>query len=161
MALALIVALAENYCIGVNNQLPWRQSADLKHFKTITNNHAIIMGRNTFESIGKALPNRRNIVITHNNEYQALGCDVVHSLEQALALVINEYEVFIIGGAQIFEQALPLVNRMYLTWIHANIKGDCFFPNWQAADWHEITRQKHAKDEKNQYDYSFVTLERK
>lgn len=160
MNLALIVALSENYCIGVENTLPWRQSDDLKHFKAITSTHPVIMGRKTFESIGKALPNRRNIVITRNSNYSAPGCEIVNSLEHAIALVEHEATVFIIGGAQLFEQAMPLVDTMYLTWIHADIQGDCFFPQWDDAQWQEVRRESHQADDKNQYDYSFVTLKR-
>ncbi len=160
MKISLIVALATNHCIGLNNQLPWRQSADLQHFKTTTMGKPILMGRKTYESIGRPLPGRHNIIITRNTHYHVEGCDIQHSLEAAIAACQDQDEIMITGGGQLFEQAMPLVERMYLTWIHTNIDGDAFFPSWQAEQWQEVSRQSYNADEKNQFDYSFVVLER-
>lgn len=160
MAISLIVALADNYCIGNNNQLPWRQSADLQHFKYTTMAKPIIMGRKTYESIGKPLPGRTNVIITRNADFLASGCVIKHSLQQAITAFSDQSEIMITGGSQIFVEALPLVDRMYLTWIHTTIDGDAFFPTWDASQWREIGREAHQADEKNQYDYTYVTLER-
>lgn len=161
MAVALIVGLSDNYCIGNNNQLPWRQSADLQRFKRLTMGKPVIMGRKTYESIGKPLPGRANIIVTRNQDYQAEGCIIEHSLEQAVEDHLHLPEFFIIGGEQIFKEALPLADRMYLTWIRTQIEGDAFFPKWSTRDWREVEREDHEADEKNDYDYSFVKLERR
>lgn len=161
MAIALIVGLSENYCIGNHNQLPWRQSADLQRFKRLTMGKPVIMGRKTYESIGKPLPGRANIIVTRDKNYQAEGCIIEHSLEQAVENHLHLPEFFIIGGEQIFKEALPLADRMYLTWIHAQIEGDAFFPKWATREWREVEREDHTADEKNEYDYSFVKLERR
>ena len=160
MSVSLIVALAENHCIGINNQLPWRQSNDLQHFKKITLGKPVIMGRKTYESIGKPLPNRPNIIISRDKSYNVDSCEVYHSLLDALKAYSKEPEVMIIGGAQIFLEALPLVNNIYLTWIHAHIDGDAFFPYLNQEEWEEVSREFHSADEKNQFDYSFVVIER-
>jgi len=160
MHLSIIAALANNRVIGIENRLPWHLSADLKYFKAITLGKPIIMGRKTYESIGKPLPGRRNIIVSRNSEYQAAGCEVVSSLNNALALVKDCKEVMLIGGAQLFAQALPQADRLYLTFIHHNFNGDSFFPEWDAHQWHETNRVDHHADSNNQYDYSFVTLER-
>lgn len=160
MEISLIVALANNYCIGNNNQLPWRQSADLQHFKKLTNGKPIIMGRKTFESIGRPLPNRPNIIITRDKNYIAPGCEIYHSLDEALAAYKDSAEIMIIGGAQIFEQALPLATRMYLTWIDTTVEGDAFFPEFDKIEWQEVSHEKHFADEKNQFDYTFIIMEK-
>jgi dihydrofolate reductase len=160
MSVSLIVALAENHCIGINNQLPWQQSNDLQHFKKLTLSKPVIMGRKTYESIGKPLPNRPNIIISRDKNYQAAGCEVYHSLPDALKAYATEPEVMIIGGAQIFFEALPLVDKIYLTWIHTHIDGDAFFPYLNQEEWIETNREFHNADAKNQFDYSFVMLER-
>lgn len=158
--ISIIVAVAENGVIGKTGGIPWYLPADLAHFKEITMGHPIIMGRVTHESIGKALPGRVNIVITRNEDYRADGCEVVGSLGQALKSVKDEPEVFIIGGDSIYQQAVALANRIYLTEVHAKIEGDKFF-RYDPAQWQEVNREKHRTDDKNPYNYDFVTLKRK
>lgn len=160
MHISLIVALAENHVIGANNRLLWRLPAELQYFKKTTMGKPIIMGRKTHESIGRALPGRRNIVISRQADFQAEGCDVVDSLDAALALVKDCEEVMIIGGAQIYQQALPLADRLYLTWVHHAFEGDTFFPTWSSEQWREISREQRAADEQNPYDLTFTVLER-
>lgn len=149
-----------NRVIGLNNGLPWRLPADLRHFKETTMGHAVIMGRKTWESIAKPLPGRHNIVITSQTDYCADGVSVTHSLEQALQLVPQGEQAMIIGGAKLYEQSLPLAQRIYLTQIHACLEGDTWFPPLDEAQWKCASRQDFQKDEKNQYDYSFLILDR-
>jgi len=156
MTISLIVAVDENNGIGKNNQLPWHLPADLKHFKTLTTGHPIIMGRKTFESIGKALPNRRNIVVSRQKSYLAEGADVVSSLPEAIDLCENENDVFVIGGAQIFEHALPTADVLYLTVIHHQFDADTFFPEIDKSNWIKETSSSHAPDDKNIYSYTFI-----
>lgn len=159
MILALIAGMDKNHLIGKNNQLPWRLPADLKHFKKLTIGHPIIMGRKTFESLGKPLPQRTNIVLTRDQNFSAEGCIVVHSPDEAIQQAKqHDTEIaFIIGGSNIFELMLPFVERMYLTFIHDSFEGDAFFPNLDWKMWKEVSRENHAPDEKNPYPYSFVT----
>src|SRR3990167_9709871 len=159
---SLIVALSENNVIGKEGGIPWYLPADLAHFKQTTMGHPIIMGRKTHESIGKSLPGRYNVVITRQENYKAAdGCVVVHSLDEALALpkVKAAAEVFIIGGAEIYKQSLPLADRIYLTRVLTKIEGDKFF-SFDESKWREISREEHQTDNKNQYDYDFILLER-
>lgn len=156
MTISLVVAADEKNGIGKNNQLPWHLPADLKHFKTLTTGHPIIMGRKTFESIGKALPNRRNIVISRQSTYLAEGVEVVSSLPDAFYLCKDDNEAFVIGGAQIFEQALPLASILYLTVIHHQFDADTFFPKIDMANWIKAESSSHEPDEKNIYSYSFI-----
>jgi len=156
MTISLIVAVDENNGIGKNNQLPWHLPADLKHFKTLTTGHPIIMGRKTFESIGKVLPNRRNIVISRQSNYLAEGADVVSSLPDAFDLCEDESEAFVIGGAQIFEQALSQSNILYLTVIHHQFDADTFFPEIDKFKWIKGESKTHEPDEKNIYSYTFI-----
>jgi dihydrofolate reductase len=158
--ISLIVAMAEGRVIGMNNAMPWHLPADLKHFKAITSGKPVIMGRKTFESIGKALPNRHNIVISRNSSYDAPGCDVVGSLAEAINLVEHAQEICIIGGAQIFTEALPLADRLYLTFIDLTVEGDTFFPDWQAEQWTESAREQHSPDSQNAHGLTFITLDR-
>lgn len=162
MKVSLIVAAAENNVIGDSNQLPWYLPADLRHFKEITTGHPIIMGRKTYQSIGKPLPHRHNIIITHNASFHAPGCTVVGSLAAALAAAEQDTasEVFVIGGTSIYQIALPLAETIYLTKVHATIPGDASF-DFNPADWGVTATEQHTADEKNQYDYSFITLKRK
>lgn len=153
--------MAENRVIGVNNTLPWRLPADLRHFRQLTTGHHVIMGRRNYESIGKPLPDRTNIVITRNPGYHAPGCNVKHSLVEALQGIQNDPEVFIIGGAEIYRQTIGDSDRIYLTLVHADIRGDTYFPEFDAREWHEISRTRHEADEKNPYAYSFITYDRK
>lgn len=156
MTISLIVAVDENNGIGKNNQLPWHLPADLKHFKNLTTGHPIIMGRKTFESIGKALPNRHNIVISRQSDYFAEGTSVVSSLNEAFALCEDSDEAFVIGGAEIFGHALPLANVLYLTIIHHQFEADTFFPKISTLSWVEAESTTHEPDEKNLYAYTFI-----
>ncbi len=159
--LSIIVALSENNVIGRENNLPWKLSADLKRLKSITMGHHLIMGRRTWESLGRPLPGRTNVVITSDKNYKAEGGVVVHSLNEALQTSSNDNEAFIFGGGKIFKEALPKVNKIYMTIVHAKIDGDTFFPELDKKEWQEIEREDFEADEKNQYDYSFITLKRK
>lgn len=159
--ISLIVAIGQNNVMGNNNQLPWQMPADLAHFKKLTLDKPIIMGRNTFESIGKPLPGRKNIIITHNPNYKVDGTESFTSLELALESLKSQPEVMIIGGAKLFQNALTIADRIYLTKIDGNFSGDTFFPPIDPVLWREISREDHPPDEKNAYNYSFILLERK
>jgi dihydrofolate reductase len=157
--IALVVAMAENRVIGKDNQLIWHLPADLKHFKNLTTGHPIIMGRKTFEAIGKPLPNRTNIIITHQQDFKAEGCMVAHSLSEGLMMAQQmDSEIFVIGGAEIYRQAMFLSDTIHLTEVHHTFEGDTFFPEIDTILWEETSREHHQADEKNPYDYSFVTL---
>lgn len=161
MKISMIAAMANNRVIGKDNDMPWHLPADLQHFKQVTLNKPVIMGRRTFESIGRALPARRNIVITTNPDFQPQGVEVVNSPEQALELVAGNEEVMIIGGGRIYQHFLPLCQRLYLTFIDLDVAGDTQFPDYQsAATWQVTEEQTHQKDEKNPHAYRFVTLEK-
>jgi dihydrofolate reductase len=161
MRLSLIAALARNRVIGRDNQLPWRLSADLKHFKALTMGKAIIMGRKTFESIGKPLPGRNNIILTRDRDFAASGCTVVHSIDEAMQIAGDQNEVMLIGGADLYQQFLPRADRLYLTEVKAEVAGDAWFPDFDPAEWGETERVSHPADENNEYDYDFVILDRK
>ena len=167
MRISLIVALSENHVIGRNNKLPWYLPNDLKYFKQVTMGLPIVMGRKTFESIGKPLPGRTNIVVTRNGDWSAEGVRVAHSLEEAFSLaesiaeIDGREELMIIGGDQIYQSALPLVDRMYLTEVHAHVEGDAYFPTFERDAWQEIAREDFSAADPNPYDYSFVVLDRK
>jgi dihydrofolate reductase len=159
MIVTIVVAISENHVIGKDNKLLWYLPNDLKHFKNITTGHTVIMGRKTYESVGKPLPKRRNVIITR----QAIsieGCEVVNSIEAALNFCAGEEEVFIVGGAEIYRQALQLTDRIYLTVVHKEFEGDSFFPEISNAEWKVVFREDHDPDEKNLLPYSFVTYER-
>lgn len=160
MRLSIIVAMSENRVIGRNNQLPWHLPADLKRFKQLTTGHAVVMGRKTFDSIGKPLPNRRNIVITRDKTFHAEGIDVAHGLDEAIALVKDQDEVFIAGGAEIFREAAGGADRMYITLVHAEVEGDVFFPEIDWSEWALIEDEKHEADQKNAFPMSFRRYER-
>lgn len=155
-----VVAIASNNAIGKDNKLLWHLPADLKHFKQITSGHTVIMGRKTYESIGKPLPNRRNIVITRQT-IEIQGCEVASSVEAALALCANEQEVFIVGGAEIYKLAMPLTDCIYLTIVKKDFEADAFFPELNRSEWAETSVEEHQADEKNPLPYSFITLERR
>lgn len=159
--LSTIAAVSENNIIGNNNKLPWHLPADLKYFKNTTMGHTLIMGRKTFESFGKPLPGRNSIVITRQENWFYEGVEVVHSLDDALIKVGKQDEIFIIGGAKIFKQALPLCNKMYLTIIHHNFDGDTSFPPVDFSEWKLVKDEKHLPNDKNLYPYSFRTYIRK
>ncbi len=150
----IIVAVAENGIIGGDNQLLWHISEDLKHFKKITSGHPVVMGRKTFESLGRPLPNRQNIVITRS-DIEIEGCTVVHSLEEALSLFTPADKVFIIGGAQIYREALSLADRFYLTRVHKEYEGDTYFPEWDEKEWQMIDKEHFERGEKYEYPYTF------
>ena len=158
-SLTLIVATDRQNGIGINNTLPWRLPEDLAFFKRTTTGHAIIMGRKTFDSIGRPLPNRRNIVVTRNTGWSHAGVEVVYSLEQAAALAGDE-EAFVIGGAQIYVEALPLATRLIVTAITADFTCDAFFPPIDLAQWAEVSRESHHSVQ-NDFDYAFVIYQRK
>ncbi|MDD2863182.1 MAG: dihydrofolate reductase [Methylococcales bacterium] len=162
MKISLIVAMSKNRVIGRDNKMPWHLSADLKRFRAITMNSPILMGRKTFESIGKPLDGRTNLILSKNANYQQQGCLVFQSLESALneAKKYGE-EVFIIGGATLYEIALPLAKRLYLTDIQAEFEGDTFFPKFDVTDWDEIACEQIDNDEKVDFSYRFLTLEKK
>jgi len=167
MKIVLIAAFAQNRVVGINNTLPWHLPEDLKYFKRTTSGKAIIMGRKTYDSIGRPLPNRTNIVISRNSDFQAEGVRVVASLQAAIELAkevnfINDVqEVMIIGGASIYEAALPIADRLYLTHVHAEIEGDAYFPEVNFKQWVEVSREDYQASDKNPYDYSFVVYDKK
>ena len=159
MIVSIIVAIGENNAIGKNNQLLWHMPADLKYFKTKTYGHTIIMGRKTFDSVGKPLPHRRNIVVTRQ-DIKIEGCEVVKSIDDAIALCKGEDEVFIGGGAEIYRLAMDKTDKIYLTIIHKIFDADTFFPEIDFTKWVEIEHEDHQPDERNKFPYSFITLER-
>ncbi len=160
MSVSLIVAVADHGVIGQNNGLPWRLPADLKRFKALTLGKPIIMGRKTFDSIGRPLPGRTNIVITRQIDLSLPGCVVVASLPAAIAAAGDVDEAMIIGGAEIYRQALPMADHLYLTRVHASVVGDAVFPTLDATQWHEVAREDYATDEQHIHRYSFVMMER-
>ncbi|CAM3808058.1 dihydrofolate reductase [Mucilaginibacter galii] len=157
MNINIVVAIAANNAIGKNNKLLWHLPKDLKHFKQLTTGHTVIMGRKTFDSVGKPLPNRRNIVVTRQN-IQIEGCEVVNSLNAALELAKGEAEVDIVGGAEIYRQAMPITNFIYLTIVHQDFEADTFFPEIDKNQWQELDREDHQTDEKHAFPFSFITL---
>ncbi|MCH8538921.1 MAG: type 3 dihydrofolate reductase [Alkalimonas sp.] len=160
--ISMIAAMAENRVIGLDNQMPWHLPADLQHFKRLTSGKTVLMGRKTYESIGKALPNRRNLVISRQDAPVGSDAEWFDSLDTALAQVSPDEELMVMGGAEIYRQCLPLAQRLYLTFIDLNVAGDTWFPDYEAeADWQLIHEQKCLLDQKNPYNYRFVTLERR
>lgn len=161
MTLCLISAVAKNGIIGNKGQLPWSLPDDLKHFKEVTLGKPVIMGDVTFESLGRPLPGRTNIVMTLNQDYDAPGVKVVHSKDQALAAAkeTGADEVFIIGGSTIYKLFLDQVQRMYLTEVQADVEGDASFPDFDRSQWQEISRERHTADERHAYPFDFVVLE--
>ncbi|HZJ73905.1 MAG TPA: dihydrofolate reductase [Perlabentimonas sp.] len=158
--ISVIVAVADNNVIGANNQLIWRISNDLKRFKAITTGHSVIMGRKTFESIGRPLPKRHNIVVSRNKDLKIEGCTVVLSLQDALALCAQEDEVFVIGGGELYRQALPLASKLYLTRVHKVFDGDTFFPEISMDEWREVYTEKGKPTDADGLEYTFINLER-
>jgi len=159
--ISLIVAMANNRVIGVNNTLPWRLPADLKHFKALTMGHHIVMGRKTYESIGKPLPGRTSVVVTRNAGYSAPGVIVVNSLPAAILACGDDNEIFVIGGAELYLQAIALADRIYLTEITADIRGDAYFPEFNPGEWQEVSRETHSQPEPQPLEYHFVIYNRK
>ena len=158
--ICLIAALAANRVIGRNNTLPWHLPADLKRFKALTMGHPVVMGRKTHESIGKPLPGRRNLVITRNLAYSAPGCEVVHSLDQAISACSGAREIFVIGGADMYRESLPRAQRLEFTEIRAEIDGDAFFPEICMSEWHETGREIHGDEAGTAFRYDFASYER-
>jgi dihydrofolate reductase len=158
--LSCVVAVAQNGVIGRDNQLPWQLPADLKHFKAMTLGKPVVMGRKTFESIGRPLPGRTNIVVTRQRGLQIEGCLVADSLPAALAVAGQVPEVALIGGAELFQLALPQVQMIHLTRVHADVPGDVFFPTLTPHQWRETLIERHEPDERHAYAYSFLTLTR-
>ena len=157
--ITIIAAIAKNNALGKDNDLIWYLPADLKRFKNITSGHHILMGRNTFESIGKPLPNRTTIIISRNDKYLKEGCLTTNSLEKAIELAKEDQEIYIIGGAQIYKYAMEnkLVDALYITLVHHEFEADVFFPVIESKIWKEVSREDFKADEKNKFDYSFVS----
>lgn len=159
--ISIIAAMGLNRVIGRDNSLPWRLPADLAHFKQITSGHAVLLGRRNYESIGRPLPNRQNIVVTRQPGYAAPGCTVASDLCRALALASHDPEIFIIGGADIYRQMLPHAERLYLTIVQASPVGDTFFPAFDRGQWRMRESRHLAADERNPHDMTFQVLERR
>lgn len=158
--ISIIVAIAKNGVIGDKNTLLWHLREDMIHFRTITSGHPVVMGRKTYDSIGRPLPKRTNVVITRDTELQIEGCTMAHSLTEALEMFDSSEEVFIIGGAQIYNQAMPLADRLYLTIIDKEYEGDSSFPEIDYNSWRQISCEKFERGEAFEYPFSFITLER-
>ena len=160
LRICIIAALAANRVIGKNNALPWRLPADLKHFRGLTMGHPVLMGRKTHESIGKALPGRRNLVISRDPSYSAPGCEVLHSLDAAVAACSGAQEIFVIGGAQLYREALPRAQRLEFTEIHAEFEGDAVFPEFPMEAWRQTGREIHRDEAGVPFRYDFARYER-
>lgn len=160
MPIAQVVAISQNRVIGKDNQLIWHMPADLKHYKNITMGHHMIMGRKTYESIGRPLPGRTTVIITRDKNYKAEGCIIVNSLDEALKVAASDSEPCIVGGGEIFRQAMSITDKIYLTIIHHDFEGDTFYPELDPAEWKLTKREDFQPDEKNRYPYSFCEYER-
>lgn len=160
MSISLIVAMARNRTIGINNTLPWRCPEDLKHFKALTMGHHMIMGRKTFDSIGKPLPGRTTVVITRDRNLKIEGCLIEHSMPDAIKACVNDSEIFIVGGADIYTQSLQLANTLYITEIQQNVEGDAHFPAFDKSVWKETAREIRSQESPQPLDYHFVTYRR-
>lgn len=162
MKISLIAAVAENRVIGKDNDLIWHLPEDLRFFKRVTSGHHILMGRKNYESIGRPLPKRTNVIITRNTAYQVEGCEVVHSLDEALELARKngETEAFVIGGGEIYAQALSVADRLYYTKVNGSPDGDTYFPEVDWSQWKEIERVDHPSDERHIYSFSMRSLEK-
>ncbi|GGG96393.1 dihydrofolate reductase [Polaribacter pacificus] len=158
----IIAAIADNNALGKDNDLIWHLPADLQRFKKVTSGHHILMGRNTFESIGKPLPNRTTVIITRNKDYTADGCKVVHSLQEALEFAKADSHIFIIGGAQIYKEAMAsdLVDQLDITRVHESFEADAYFPEIDLTEWRVVAREDCMADEKNPHDYSFISYQK-
>ncbi|MBK9160989.1 MAG: dihydrofolate reductase [Nitrosomonadales bacterium] len=158
--ISILVAMARNRIIGVNNTLPWRCPEDLKHFKTLTMGHHMIMGRKTFDSIGKPLPGRTTVVVTRNADLAIEGCLMAHSLEHAITACAGDEEIFIVGGAQLYAQALPLADTLYITEIQQDVAGDAWFPAFDRSEWRETSRETRRQETPEPLEYHFATYRR-
>ncbi len=159
--LSIIVAMAKNRTIGVNNTLPWRCPEDLKHFKALTMGHHMIMGRKTYDSIGKPLPGRTTVVVTHDKNLKLEGCLIAHSLADAITVCAKDTNTFIVGGADIYAQSLEFAKTLYITEINQDVAGDAHFPEFDKSDWLEISRESRTQESPTPLDYHFVTYRRK
>ena len=149
-----------NRTIGINNTLPWRIPEDLKHFKALTMGHHMVMGRKTFDSIGKPLPGRTTVVVTRSRELEIPGCIVVHSLEDAVAACAGDKEIFMVGGAELYAQAMPLTDTLYITEVRQDVEGDAHFPEFDKGAWREVSRERCNQTEPQVLEYHFVTYQR-
>jgi dihydrofolate reductase len=163
--ISIIVAISKNGVIGKNNEIPWYLPDDLKHFAKITTDHTVVMGRKTYESIinrlGKPLPNRKNIILTSQKDFQAPDCLIKNTVSEILEVIPKDEEVFIIGGAKVYEDFLPFTNKLYITKVDTDSDGDIKFPEYNENDWNVTFSENHSKDEKNPFDFSFLELSRK
>ncbi len=159
--ISIIVAMAKNRTIGVNNTLPWRCPEDLKHFKALTMGHHMIMGRKTYDSIGKPLPGRVTVVVTRGRNLKLEGCLIAHSLPDAIAVCTKDSQIFIVGGADIYSQSLEFANTLYITEIQQAVSGDAHFPEFDTSQWSEISREMRSQESPAHLDYHFVTYRRK
>ncbi len=160
MILSCVLALGRNRGLGFGNKLPWHLPDDLKNFKGITLGHTVIMGRKTYDSMGRLLPERKNIILTRDTSYQVENAIVVHSIEEAIKECANEKEAFVIGGGEIVRLAMPYLNRMYLTHVEADIPADSFFPEFNQNEWKIVSEKFHPKDERNPFDFTFKIYEK-
>jgi dihydrofolate reductase len=158
--ISLIVAVAQNGIIGTGGTMPWHITEDFAHFKAVTLGHSVVMGRKTYESIGRPLPRRRNIVITRNTELAIEGCEMASSLEGAIAMCEGEEEVFVIGGGEIYRQAMPLADKLYITHVGIEAEGDTRFPDIDPEVWHEVSREEFPHGSAFPHPFSFVDYER-
>lgn len=161
MIISIFAAIGKNRELGFQNKLPWRLPDDLKRFRDITRGHAVVMGRKTYESIGRPLPDRKNIIITRNASYVAPGCVVVASLDDAIKAAENDPEVFVMGGAEIYALALNRADKMYLTFVDAAIPADAYFPEFDESQWQLVSEETHAADEKHAYPFVFKVYDKK
>ena len=157
--LSIIVAMAKNRVIGINNTLPWHLPEDLKRFRALTTGHHIVMGRKTYESLGRLLPGRTTVIVTRNKNYQIEGALIANSLEQAMSLCKDDAEVFLIGGAELYQTGIALADKLYMTEVALNVEGDAFFPEFDLMEWEEIAREEHISEKSLTFNY--VTYQRK
>ena len=160
MNLTIIAAMSENRVIGRDNDLAWHLPDDLKRFKELTKGHHVIMGRKTYESVGRPLPNRTNIVVTAQRDYKAPGCIIVNTLKEAIQKAENDSQPYVIGGGKIYEQALALSDTLELTHIHAQVEGDTYFPEVDTTKWQIVAKESHPADEKHEFAFDFLTYQR-
>ena len=160
-SISIIVAMAKNRTIGINNTLPWRCPEDLRHFKALTMGHHMIMGRKTFDSIGKPLPGRTTVVVTRDQQLSIAGCLIAHSLPAALATSSNDSQIFIVGGAEIYSQAMEYADTLYITEIQQDVQGDAWFPGFDRSEWQESSREIRHQETPQPLEYHFVTYRRK
>ena len=151
--ISLIVAMAKNRVIGINNTLPWRLPEDLKRFRALTNGHHIIMGRKTYESLGRLLPGRTTVIVTRNKAYKLEGALIAHSLQDAIKLCLGDDEVFVIGGAELYKDGLKFADKLYMTEVDLDVVGDAFFPEFDLSEWRESDRENHASEKGLAFSY--------